>query len=220
MRSLSFLNCLERNGKLNSRVDFGHHDFREFHLYSDGVILKSEGLRSYLHICRSCSHRVWLFCACEYIIPCYFSPLNVPFSATHSGNTTGSSSGLPSRFCSPILAPSFIVCVYLFLILNLLRISSDAAISRGRWAGDICQIDHLVDTRASILSTFTADLMLLALKLVGILRWKEARQKVGTWRLLYSEVSLPPLEATTLTVQLSHTILAIGIDMGCGFHAC
>jgi hypothetical protein len=47
-----------------------------------------------------------------------------------------------------------------------------------------------VDTRASILSTFTADLILLALKLVGILRWKEARQKVGTWRLLYSEVSL------------------------------
>jgi hypothetical protein len=87
------------------------------------------------------------------------------------------------------------------------HISSDAAISRGRWAGDICQIDHLVDTRASILSTFTADLILLALKLVGILRWKEARQKVGTWRLLYSEVSLSTLpssrgghfERTTLT---------------------
>jgi hypothetical protein len=67
---------------------------------------------------------------------------------------------------------------------------SAAGISRGRWAGNICQIDHLVDTRASILSTFTADLMLLALKLAGILRWKEARQKVGTWRLLYSEVNL------------------------------
>jgi hypothetical protein len=66
--------------------------------------------------------------------------------------------------------------------------SSDAAVSRGRLVGDICQIDHLVDTRASILSTFTADLLLLVLKLVGILRWKEARQKVGTWWLLYSEV--------------------------------
>lgn len=123
-------------------------------------------------------------------MPCCFSPLNIPLSATHFGNTTGRSSRSPSRFCSQILAPSFIVRVYIFLVLNLLSISSDAAISRGRWAGDICQIDHLVDTRASILSTFTADLILLALKLVGILRWKEARQKVGTWRLLYSEVSL------------------------------
>lgn len=114
----------------------------------------------------------------------------MPPIATHFGNTNRSSSGLPLRFCSPILAPSFIVRIFLFPVLNLLSILSDAAISRGRWAGDFCQIDHLVDTRASILSTFTADLMLLALKLVGILRWNEARQRVGTWRLLYSEVSL------------------------------
>jgi len=139
---------------------------------------------------RSCSHRVWLYCACEYILPHYFNLLDVALSATHFGNTTRSSSGLPSRFYSPTPARLFIVRVSLFLVLNHLSISSDAAISRGRWAGDIYQIDHLVDTRASILSTFTADLMLLALKLVGILRWKEARQKVGTWRLLYSEVCL------------------------------
>jgi hypothetical protein len=72
---------------------------------------------------------------------------------------------------------------------------SDAAISRGRWAGNICQIDHLVDTKASILSEFSADLVLLVLKLVGILRWKEARQKFGTWRLLYSEVSPSYIDA-------------------------
>ncbi len=153
-------------------------------------------------ICLSCSHQVWLFCACEYIAPCFcFNPLNVPPSAM------------------PILAPSFIVCVHLFLVLDFLSISSDAAISRGRWAGDICQIDHLVDTRASILSTFTADLMLLALKLVGILRWKEARQKVGTWWLLYSEVSLSSSRGGHFDPK-THTILAIGIDMGCGFHTC
>jgi len=76
---------------------------------------------------------------------------------------------------------------FALLLANTGSFIYNAAISRGRWAGDICQIDHLVDTRASILSTFTADLILLALKLVGILRWKEARQKVGTWRLLYSE---------------------------------
>lgn len=76
---------------------------------------------------------------------------------------------------------------FALLLANTGSFIYNAAISRGRWAGDMCQIDHLVDTRASILSTFTADLILLALKLVGILRWKEARQKVGTWRLLYSE---------------------------------
>ena len=98
--------------------------------------------------------------------------------------------------------------------------SSDAAISRGRWAGNICQIDHLVDTRASILSTFTADLILLALKLVGILRWKEARQKVGTWRLLYSEVSFFSSRGGHFDPYNSHTMMITGIDMGCGFHAC
>ena len=123
-------------------------------------------------------------------MPCCFSALNVLLLATNFGNTVGPSSGLPSRFCSPIPVPSFIVSIYLFLVLNLLSVLLDAAISRGRWAGDICQIDHLIDTRASILSTFTADLILLVLKLVGILRWKEARQKVGTWYLLYSEVSI------------------------------
>jgi len=76
---------------------------------------------------------------------------------------------------------------FALLLANTGSFIYNAAISRGRLAGDICQIDHLVDTRASILSTFTADLMLLALKLAGILRWKEARQKVGTWWLLYSE---------------------------------
>lgn len=85
----------------------------------------------------------------------------------------------------------------------------------------MCQIDHLVDTKASILSTFTADLMLLTLKLVGILRWKEARQKVGTWWLLYSEVS-PPFSRGGHFDRTTHTRneLAIGIDMGCGIHAC
>lgn len=50
----------------------------------------------------------------------YFSPLNVALSATYFGNTTGPSSGLPSHFCLSTLPPSFIVCVYLFLALNLL----------------------------------------------------------------------------------------------------
>jgi hypothetical protein len=95
--------------------------------------------------------------------------------------------------------------------------SSDAAISRGRWAGNICQINHLVDTKASILSEFSADLVLLVLKLVGILRWKEARQKFGTWRLLYSEVSLFYPDPATFIVQL---ILVTGVDMGCSFHTC
>jgi hypothetical protein len=41
---------LERNGKLNSRLGFGHHDFREFYLYSDNVILNLTG---YAVICVS-----------------------------------------------------------------------------------------------------------------------------------------------------------------------
>jgi hypothetical protein len=45
-------------------------------------------------------------------------------------------------------------------------------------------------TRISIISTFVSDLMLLALMLSGILRWKGSRESSGTWWLLYKQVSL------------------------------
>jgi hypothetical protein len=45
--------------------------------------------------------------------------------------------------------------------------------------------------KISVIFTFISDLVLLALMLSGILRWKGPRQINGTWWLLYKQVGLP-----------------------------
>jgi hypothetical protein len=48
--------------------------------------------------------------------------------------------------------------------------------------------------------------------LIGILRWKEARQQGGVWWLLYTQVSLShPARASSI-------LMALGLGMGCGYH--
>ncbi|KAI0256382.1 hypothetical protein BJV78DRAFT_1278883 [Lactifluus subvellereus] len=59
--------------------------------------------------------------------------------------------------------------------------------SRGYWTGSICAIQHTEHTKISIFSTFITDLILLALMLIGLLRWQEARQRGGIWWLLYTQ---------------------------------
>ncbi|KAI0256383.1 hypothetical protein BJV78DRAFT_1171688 [Lactifluus subvellereus] len=62
-----------------------------------------------------------------------------------------------------------------------------AATSRGYWTGINCAILHTEHTKISILSTLITDLVLLSLVLIGVLRWKEARQKGGVWWVLYTQ---------------------------------
>jgi len=62
-----------------------------------------------------------------------------------------------------------------------------AVTSQGYWTGSICAIQHTEHTKISIFSTFITDLILLALMLIGVLRWQEARRKGGVWWLLYTQ---------------------------------
>ncbi|KAI9462185.1 hypothetical protein F5148DRAFT_1286458 [Russula earlei] len=72
-------------------------------------------------------------------------------------------------------------------IANTVAFIYNAVVARGRRVGEFCEVDHLVETRVAILSTFTTDLVLLALMLSGVLRWKEGRQKGGIWWVLYKQ---------------------------------
>jgi hypothetical protein len=64
------------------------------------------------------------------------------------------------------------------------------------------------------MTTFISDLLLLVLMLVGILRWKEARERGSVWWLLYTQVSLCRLAETTLI------LMKIGTVMGFDYHTC
>jgi len=70
---------------------------------------------------------------------------------------------------------------------NTVAFIYNAAISSGRRIDGFCDVDHLVDIRVTIISSFITDLVLLYLMLSGILRWKEGRQKGGIWRVLYKQ---------------------------------
>ncbi|KAH8978229.1 hypothetical protein EDB86DRAFT_2836965 [Lactarius hatsudake] len=51
----------------------------------------------------------------------------------------------------------------------------------------VCQITNPRDTSANIIVSFVTDLALLALMLIGLLRWENARRKGGIWWLLYTQ---------------------------------
>ncbi|KAH9069404.1 hypothetical protein EDB83DRAFT_2551246 [Lactarius deliciosus] len=51
----------------------------------------------------------------------------------------------------------------------------------------VCQITNPHDTSANIIVSFVTDLVLLALMLIGLLRWENAHRKGGIWWLLYTQ---------------------------------
>jgi hypothetical protein len=68
--------------------------------------------------------------------------------------------------------------------------SLGAATSGAIWgsATESCIVLHTEHGKISVFSTFASDLVLLALMLVGLLRWKNARQRCGIWWLLCTQV--------------------------------
>jgi len=62
-----------------------------------------------------------------------------------------------------------------------------SATSRGYWTGVNCGMLHAEHTKISLMTTFISDLLLLALMLVGVLRWHEARERGSVWWLLYTQ---------------------------------
>jgi hypothetical protein len=67
---------------------------------------------------------------------------------------------------------------------------SGAATSSGYWTGSICGVQDTDHNKIGVFSTFITDILLLALMLVGVLRWREVRQRGSIWWLLYAQVSL------------------------------
>ncbi|KAH9032848.1 hypothetical protein EDB85DRAFT_1162722 [Lactarius pseudohatsudake] len=61
------------------------------------------------------------------------------------------------------------------------------AVLHGTWSGGICKVTNSSETKTNILVTFVTDLVLLALMLIGLLRWENARLKGGVWWLLYTQ---------------------------------
>ncbi|KAI0256381.1 hypothetical protein BJV78DRAFT_461835 [Lactifluus subvellereus] len=62
-----------------------------------------------------------------------------------------------------------------------------AATARAFWNGDSCTAFDTERTKTGIFSTFVSDLVLLILMLVGLLRWKNARQTCGVWWFLCTQ---------------------------------
>jgi hypothetical protein len=91
---------------------------------------------------------------------------------------------------------------------------SGVATSRGYWTGINCGLVHTEHTKISIFTTLITDVILLTLMLIGVLRWKESREKGGVWWLLYTQVSPSHPAGTTLI------LMAVGLDMGCDYHTC
>jgi len=80
---------------------------------------------------------------------------------------------------------------------------SDIAISRAHRTANFCDVDHILDTRITIYSSFITDLTYLSLMLIGVLRWKHARQMGGIWRVMYSQVGISRIASLhRLTTEL------------------
>lgn len=59
-----------------------------------------------------------------------------------------------------------------------------------------------MNDRIVTIASYTTDLVLLALMLFGVFRWKEARETGGIWRLMYTQVgALYHLVATLTMLQ-------------------
>lgn len=83
---------------------------------------------------------------------------------------------------------------------------SVVAITRVHRIGAVCEIGNIVDARITFITSYTAELVLLTLMLFGVLRWKEARQMDGLWRLMYTqvEISHPAAKVTILQQDFGH----------------
>ncbi|KAH9159685.1 hypothetical protein EDB89DRAFT_1083588 [Lactarius sanguifluus] len=61
------------------------------------------------------------------------------------------------------------------------------AVVHATWSGSICDITNTHETKTNILVTFITDLVLLALMLTGLLRWKNTHQRGDVWWILYTQ---------------------------------
>jgi hypothetical protein len=77
---------------------------------------------------------------------------------------------------------------------------SVVAITRVHRIRAVCEIKTIMNTRITFFASYTAELVLLTLMLSGVLRWKEARQRDGIWRLMYTQVEISHLAAATVTI--------------------
>jgi hypothetical protein len=76
------------------------------------------------------------------------------------------------------------------------------AISRPLTFLNFCTIDHIVNDRIVILSSFITDIVLLSLMLFGVFRWKQASLMGGIWRVMYTQVRVSNPVVTPFTVKL------------------
>lgn len=61
---------------------------------------------------------------------------------------------------------------------------------RSAWVGGSCTVLHTDHGRTSVLSTFVTDVILLVLMLTGLMRWNNAPESNGIWRLLRMQASI------------------------------
>jgi hypothetical protein len=75
--------------------------------------------------------------------------------------------------------------------------------------GDSCVL-HVLKYRIIVFSTFATDLVLVALMLVGVLRWKMTGEMGGIWWVLFTQVSIPSFPAVgTVASVIAKLTLAI-----------
>jgi len=80
-----------------------------------------------------------------------------------------------------------LVTTIAFSLANTAAFFYNIAITRAYRAVSFCDVDHILETRITIFSSFITDLVLLSLMLIGVLRWKHARQTGGIWRVMYTQ---------------------------------
>lgn len=80
-----------------------------------------------------------------------------------------------------------LVLTFVVWLANTAAFVYNMAITRAQQIGNFCVVDHIVDIRVTATSTLLTDFTFLALMLVGILRWKQARMMGGIWRVMYQQ---------------------------------
>jgi hypothetical protein len=81
---------------------------------------------------------------------------------------------------------------------------------------NLCNVNHILDIRTTIFSSFITDPVLLSLMLFGVFRWKEARMMGDIWEVMYTQVGISRI---AIVIQ-ANSILVIGIDICCSRHSC
>jgi len=85
------------------------------------------------------------------------------------------------------------------------------AIIRAHRNGTVCLDNHIVHYRITSLASYITDLVLLALMVFGVLRWKEAHLTGGIWRLMYTQ-GLIYVAASTLAYTPSTIFLLLNLN--------